>query len=115
MDAAFDYCRRIIDDMDFNKSQFKKRLPIRLLAVGGEHSIPNMDKSLQPYFENVTSVVIPNSGHFVPHRQASSGDSSETINTLGILCHTDVSGQRAPSTDDTNNRICADRCGLPDR
>lgn len=69
MDAAFDYCRRIIDDMDFNKSQFKNRLPIRLLAVGGEHSIPNMGKSLQPYFENVTSVVIPNSGHFVPEEQ----------------------------------------------
>jgi hypothetical protein len=28
----------------------------------------------------------------------------------GILCHTDFSGQRAPSTDDTNNRICADCC-----
>ena len=69
MDAAFDYCRRIIDDMDFNKSQFKNRLPIRLLAVGGEHSIPNMGESLQPYFENVTSVVIPNSGHFVPEEQ----------------------------------------------
>lgn len=28
----------------------------------------------------------------------------------GILCHTDVSGQRSPSTDDTNNKICADCC-----
>ena len=69
MDAAFDYCRKIVDDMDFNKSQFKSKLPIRLLAVGGEHSIPNMGDSLRPYFENVTSVVVPDSGHFVPEEQ----------------------------------------------
>jgi pimeloyl-ACP methyl ester carboxylesterase len=69
MDAAFDYCRRIIDDMEFNKVQFKNKLPMRLLAIGGEHSIPNMGESLRPYFENVTSVVIPESGHFVPEEQ----------------------------------------------
>jgi pimeloyl-ACP methyl ester carboxylesterase len=69
MDAAFDYCRRILDDMDFNKKQFKGKLPIPLLAVGGQHSIPQMGDSLRPYFENVTSVVIPDSGHFVPEEQ----------------------------------------------
>jgi pimeloyl-ACP methyl ester carboxylesterase len=69
MDAAFDYCRKIVDDMDFNKSQFKSKLPIRLLAVGGDHSIPNMGESLKPYFENVTSVVVADSGHFVPEEQ----------------------------------------------
>jgi pimeloyl-ACP methyl ester carboxylesterase len=69
MDAAFDYCRRIIDDMEFNKAHFKSKLPIRLLAVGGQYSIPNMGDSLQPYFEKVTSVVIPDSGHFVPEEQ----------------------------------------------
>jgi pimeloyl-ACP methyl ester carboxylesterase len=69
MDAAFDYCREIVNDMEFNKSQFKEKLPIRLLAVGGEHSIPNMGASLQPYFENVTSLVIADSGHFVPEEQ----------------------------------------------
>jgi DNA-binding transcriptional LysR family regulator len=35
-DAAFDYCRRIIDDIEFNNSHFKDKLPIPLLAVGGE-------------------------------------------------------------------------------
>jgi pimeloyl-ACP methyl ester carboxylesterase len=69
MDAAFDYCRKIVEDMEFNKSQFKSKLRVRLLAVGGEHSIPNMGDSLRPYFENVTSVVIPDSGHFVPEEQ----------------------------------------------
>jgi pimeloyl-ACP methyl ester carboxylesterase len=69
MDAAFDYCRKIIDDMEFNKTQFKAKLPIRLLAVGGDHSIPNMGESLQPYFDNVTPMVIAESGHFVPEEQ----------------------------------------------
>jgi pimeloyl-ACP methyl ester carboxylesterase len=69
MDAAFDYCRKIVEDMDFNRRQFKSKLPIRLLAVGGEQSIPNMGDSLRPYFQDVTSVVIPDSGHFVPEEQ----------------------------------------------
>ena len=69
MDAAFDYCRKIVDDMEFNKKQFKSKLPIRLLAAGGEHSIPNMGDSLRPYFKDVKSVVIRDSGHFVPEEQ----------------------------------------------
>jgi pimeloyl-ACP methyl ester carboxylesterase len=69
MDAAFDYCRKIVDDMEFNKKQFTGKLPIRLLAVGGQYSIPNMGEALQPYFNHVTSVVIPEAGHFVPEEQ----------------------------------------------
>ena len=69
MDAAFDYCRNIVNDMEFNKTQFSGKLTIRLLAVGGQYSIPTMGESLRPYFENVRSVVIPESGHFVPEEQ----------------------------------------------
>jgi pimeloyl-ACP methyl ester carboxylesterase len=69
MDAAFDYCRRIVDDMEFNKTQFEGKLPMRLLAVGGQHSIPTMGESLQPYFRSVTSLVVPDAGHFVPEEQ----------------------------------------------
>jgi pimeloyl-ACP methyl ester carboxylesterase len=69
MNAAFDYCRNILEDMEFNKRQFKAKLPIPLLAVGGQYSIPTMGESLQPYFQNITPVVIPNSGHFVPEEQ----------------------------------------------
>jgi pimeloyl-ACP methyl ester carboxylesterase len=69
MDAAFDYCRNIVADIEFNKKQFKSKLPIPLLAVGGQYSIPNMGDSLRPYFDNVTSLVIPDSGHFVPEEQ----------------------------------------------
>jgi pimeloyl-ACP methyl ester carboxylesterase len=69
MDAAFDYCRRVLDDMQFNKTHFKGKLSVRLLAVGGQYAIPNMGEALQPYFEQITSVVIPDSGHFVPEEQ----------------------------------------------
>jgi pimeloyl-ACP methyl ester carboxylesterase len=69
MDAAFDYCRQIVKDMEFNRRRFAGKLTIPLLAVGGEHAIPNMGDSLEPYFENITSVVIRDSGHFVPEEQ----------------------------------------------
>jgi pimeloyl-ACP methyl ester carboxylesterase len=69
MDAAFDYCRRILDDMDFNKKHFKNKIPIRLLAIGGQYSIPNMGELLRPYFQEVKPVVIADSGHFVPEEQ----------------------------------------------
>jgi pimeloyl-ACP methyl ester carboxylesterase len=42
---------------------------MRLLAVGGQYSIPVMGEALRPHFEHVTGVVIPNSGHFVPEEQ----------------------------------------------
>jgi pimeloyl-ACP methyl ester carboxylesterase len=69
MDAAFDYCRQILADMEFNKRNFKGKLQIPLLAVGGQYAIPNMGDALRPYFEKVTPVVIPDSGHFVPEEQ----------------------------------------------
>ena len=69
MDAAFDYCRQILADIEFNKSHFKGKSPVRLLAIGGQHSIPAMGDSLKPYFQDVTGVVIADSGHFVPEEQ----------------------------------------------
>jgi len=69
MDAAFDYCRQILIDMQFNKSHFKSKLPMRLLAVGGQYAIPTMGEALRPFFEQVTPVVIADSGHFVPEEQ----------------------------------------------
>jgi pimeloyl-ACP methyl ester carboxylesterase len=69
MNAAFDYCRNILADMEFNKQAFTGKSPIRLLAVGGQHSIPTMGESLHPYFADMTSLVVPDSGHFVPEEQ----------------------------------------------
>jgi pimeloyl-ACP methyl ester carboxylesterase len=37
--------------------------------VGGDHSIPAMGESLRRYFQDVTSVVVRDSGHFVPEEQ----------------------------------------------
>ena len=69
MDAAFDYCRQIVRDMEFNKAAFKQKLRIPLLAIGGDHSIPNMGEALKPSFESVRGVIIKDSGHFVPEEQ----------------------------------------------
>jgi pimeloyl-ACP methyl ester carboxylesterase len=69
MDAAFDYCRNIVADMEFNARHVKDKLPIRLLAVGGDHSIPAMGESLKPYFQDVSALVVADSGHFVPEGQ----------------------------------------------
>jgi pimeloyl-ACP methyl ester carboxylesterase len=69
MDAAFDYCRNIVADMEFNARHFKDKLPIRLLAIGGDHSIPAMGESLKPYFQDVTALVVADAGHFVPEEQ----------------------------------------------
>jgi pimeloyl-ACP methyl ester carboxylesterase len=69
MDAAFDYFRNIEEDMRFNKNQFQEKLPMRLLAVGGDHAIPEMGNSLKPFFRDVTSSTIRDSGHFVPEEQ----------------------------------------------
>jgi pimeloyl-ACP methyl ester carboxylesterase len=69
MDAAFDYCRNIAEDMQFNKSRFREKMSIRLLAVGGDHAIPNMGDSLKPYFDDVTSLVVTDCGHFAPEEQ----------------------------------------------
>jgi pimeloyl-ACP methyl ester carboxylesterase len=69
MDAAFDYCRQILVDMEFNKAHFKSKLPMRLLAMGGQYALPTMGDALRPFFQQVTSVVIADSGHFVPEEQ----------------------------------------------
>jgi pimeloyl-ACP methyl ester carboxylesterase len=68
-DATMDYRRRILEDIEFNRKHFSGKLPIPLLAVGGEHSIPAMGESLMPYFREVTPVVVRESGHFVPEEQ----------------------------------------------
>jgi len=67
MNAAMDYCRRIMEDIDFNTSQLKRKSLVPLPAVDGEYSIPNMAESLRPYFQK--PIVISNSGHFVPEEQ----------------------------------------------
>jgi pimeloyl-ACP methyl ester carboxylesterase len=45
-------------------------LTIPVLGISSSHgSIPDMAKSLSPWAENVTGVVIPEAGHFIPEEQ----------------------------------------------
>jgi pimeloyl-ACP methyl ester carboxylesterase len=69
MNAAFDYCRNILVDIEFNRKNFTSKSSIRLLGVGGQYAIPEMGESLKPYFQNTTSLVVADSGHFVPEEQ----------------------------------------------
>lgn len=87
MDAAFEYCRRVLEDMDFNKRHLKSRLPIPLLAVGGQYAIPNMGEAFRPCFEQVTSVVIPNSGHLVPEEQPEALAKAKTLHASEVVRH----------------------------
>jgi pimeloyl-ACP methyl ester carboxylesterase len=69
MNAAFDYCRNILVDVEFNKKNFTAKSSVRLLGVGGQYSIPEMGESLKPYFQTTSSLVVADSGHFVPEEQ----------------------------------------------
>ena len=88
IDAAMDYCRRILDDIEFNQAHAQAKLAMPLLAVGGEHSIPNMGEMLAPYFRTVRSLVVLKSGHFVPEEQPEAPKS----------CATTCSGAPIPRT-----------------
>jgi pimeloyl-ACP methyl ester carboxylesterase len=81
MDAAFDYCRKIVEE--FNAAYLKGEVPIPLLTVGGDHAIPTMGESLRSCFQNVTSVVIADSGHLVPEEQPEAS-ATAFINFLAV-------------------------------
>jgi pimeloyl-ACP methyl ester carboxylesterase len=67
-DAAFDYYRKIVEDMEFNKKTVQAKLPIRLLAVGGALN-SGYGRLAAALLQDVKSVVIRDSGHFVPEQQ----------------------------------------------
>ena len=69
MDAAFDYCRKIVDDMEFNKKQFTGKLPFVSWQSAGNTPFRRWEKHCGHISRNVTSVVIPDAGHFVPEEQ----------------------------------------------
>lgn len=48
----------------------RQRLTVPVLGISSSHgSIPDMAASLRPWAENVTGVVIPDAGHFIPDEQ----------------------------------------------
>ena len=70
MTAGFNYYRAALQDIAYNRENFKQKLQMPVLAVGGEMSFGGgVGASLQPIAENVETVVIPNSGHFISEEQ----------------------------------------------
>jgi pimeloyl-ACP methyl ester carboxylesterase len=70
MTAGFNYYRTALDDIQYNRTHFKGKLQMPVLAVGGEMSFgAGLGASLVPVAEEIESVVISNSGHFISEEQ----------------------------------------------
>lgn len=70
MTAGFNYYRTALDDIKYNRENFKGKLKMPVLAVGGEMSFGGgVGASLVPVAENIETVVIKQSGHFISEEQ----------------------------------------------
>jgi pimeloyl-ACP methyl ester carboxylesterase len=70
MTAGFNYYRTALEDIRYNRANFKGKLQMPVLAVGGEMSFgAGVGASLLPVAEDIESVVIPQSGHFISEEQ----------------------------------------------
>jgi len=67
MQSGFEYYRAIFDSIAQNRATAAKKLPMPVLAIGGERWLgPSMQKMLGPAAEKLRMEIIPGSGHFVP-------------------------------------------------
>ncbi|MGW7003817.1 alpha/beta fold hydrolase [Streptomyces sp. NPDC054933] len=65
--ASFDYYRAIDETMEQSTRRKQRKLQIPVLAVAGDAlGGENMEREVRSLADDVTSVVIPNCGHFVP-------------------------------------------------
>ena len=70
MTAGFNYYRTALDDAKYNQANFKGKLQMPVLAIGGEKSLgEGVAASLKLVAENVESTVIKDSGHFIAEEQ----------------------------------------------
>ncbi len=70
MTAGFNYYRTALADIKYNRENFKGKLKMPVLAVGGEMSFGGgVGASLVPVAENIETVVVKNCGHFVSEEQ----------------------------------------------
>ena len=68
--GAFGYYRAFRQDVLDNEQLGKTKLSIPALAIGGDHTAGAMEADyLTPFFDNITSSVILNSGHWIPEEQ----------------------------------------------
>ena len=70
MTAGFNYYRTALGDIKYNRENFKGKLKMPVLAVGGEASFGGgVGGSLVPIAENIETVVIKKCGHFISEEQ----------------------------------------------
>jgi pimeloyl-ACP methyl ester carboxylesterase len=68
--AGFEYYRAIFEDAEQNKEYAKEKLKIPILTIGGEAAIGNFTTtSFQMVASNVTGIILPNTGHFIPEER----------------------------------------------
>lgn len=69
--AALAYFRDAAESGRKNRGALERgHLTIPILGISSSHgSIPDMAASLRPWAQNVTGVVIPDAGHFIPEEQ----------------------------------------------
>jgi pimeloyl-ACP methyl ester carboxylesterase len=77
MRAGFEYYRAIPQDAIQNINYSKTKLTMPVLAVGGGYfpalggniTMPTIISNMKILAQNVTGIVVPNSGHFIPEEQ----------------------------------------------
>jgi pimeloyl-ACP methyl ester carboxylesterase len=68
MRAGFEVYRAFETDVRDNRELMRQRLPMPVLAVGGEHSTsgPHVERMMREVADDVTGAVIPGAAHWVP-------------------------------------------------
>jgi pimeloyl-ACP methyl ester carboxylesterase/heme-degrading monooxygenase HmoA len=67
MRAGLAYYKAFPADAEYNRRQFKGKLTMPVLAIGGEHSFGEFQlQGMQQVAENVRGLVISDCGHFIP-------------------------------------------------
>ena len=70
MRAGFEYYRAVFEDSEQNKEYANEKLEIPILTIGGEAGIGNFTAaSFQKVANNVTGIMLPNTGHFIPEER----------------------------------------------
>jgi len=77
MRAGFEYYRAFPQDAIQNINYSKTKLTMPVLAVGGGYfpalggniTMPTIISNMKILAQNVTGIVVPNSGHFIPEEQ----------------------------------------------
>ena len=77
MHAGFEHYRAFPQDAIQNQNYSKTKLTMPLLALGGEYiptlggkiAMPTVIYGMKILAQNVTGIIVPNSGHFIPEEQ----------------------------------------------